>query len=69
MINRIIIASLIVLLAGCSTLNEAWNDNKKQIISVIVKQLEEEKVDHKVIDKVIAKLEGIAAVDTPSKTP
>jgi hypothetical protein len=54
----------IMSLIGCSTVKETWDANKGQIIQAVVEQLEKEKVEGRVIDKIIEKLNDIAPVDS-----
>jgi len=60
----LILASTL-LLSGCSTLKDLWQDHKGAILDKVVKVLEEEKVERKVIDKIIKRLKSeVATVDS-----
>lgn len=64
MIKKILVVLAIASLIGCSTVKEQWEAHKSEIISVVVKQLEKEKVEDKVIQNVIDKLNDIAVIDS-----
>lgn len=46
-----------LILSGCSTLQDFWSDNKRDIVDGIIKQIEKEKVEDRVLDRLIEQLE------------